>query len=56
MPISATKNASRTPFPDIRDLRASEELLARGETVFDPGAQVTGRNAVDFVCAFAADQ
>ena len=56
MPVSTMRNGNSTPFRNIRDLPASEELVAPGETLVDPGAQVTGRNGVNLVWTFVADQ
>jgi hypothetical protein len=56
MAVSTMRSGSSTPFRTIRDLSASEGLVAPGETLVDPGAQVTGRNAVNLVWTFVADQ
>ena len=53
---STISDASSAPFRNIRDLPASKELIASEETFVDPGAQVTGRNGVNLVWTFVADQ
>ena len=56
MPVSTMRSGNSTPFRNIGDRPASEELVAPGETLVDPGAQVIGRNAVNLVWTFVADQ
>ena len=56
MPASRMKDASSAPFRNLRDLRASKELVPSEETLVDPGAQVAGRNGVNLVWTFVADQ
>src|ERR1700741_226442 len=49
MPVRTTRNDSGPAVRNTRDLPASEEPVARGETLVDPGAHVHGRNAVNLV-------
>jgi hypothetical protein len=53
MLASTMKHASSAPFRNVGDFPAAKELIAREETLVEPGAQVTGRNGVNLVWTFA---